>query len=128
MIRICLKVILEILWYDWQQVGVFKTEIQNNAAWNRPRYDVYIHCFESRWGSRRAKIIVVRPNMFALFNKFLVRRVRFEDIYQTEILPWLRGRQHSKIPSYQVVRKGTWDFKKILNGESPIVINDEEKD
>ena len=126
MIRYLIKIVLELLWWDFQHVGSFKTEVIP-TGWRKDKLDAWIHCYESRWGTRRIKIMVYRPSHPDIGNFFLTRKIRRAKLYQTELLPWLHGRRHDKIPSYQKVKSGKWDFLKKLKGETPVVLNDDEK-
>lgn len=126
MIRHLIRIVLELLWRDYQHVGVFKTDTKT-LDWRKDKIEVWIHCYESRWGTRRIKIMICRPGYIDILNCFMARRIRRAELYQTELLPWLHGRRHGKIPSYQKVKGGKWDFLKKLKGETSVVLNDDEK-
>lgn len=117
--------ILEHLWSEWQQVGTFQTEVEiNRNSWDKEKYTAFIHCFESRWGSRRATINIQWSGWF--HGKYHAK-IRRAPLYQTEIYPWLHGRHNTKIPGFVQVKSKKWDFKKALLGETPVVLNDDEK-
>lgn len=120
-----IRFILELLWWDWQHVGSFETKFE----YHHDTWEIYIHCYESRWGARKIKIrgAHFEWNRTNLPGFGVSKRVKARKLYQTEILPWLHGRLHNKIPSYQKVKSGKWDFLKKLKGETPIVLNDDEK-
>ncbi len=125
MIRIIIRLILELLWWDWQHVGLFEIEF----SFDYNNWKIYIHCYESRWGSRRIKIrgSYITTTKIYLLTSTARRGTKATKLYQTELLPWLHGRAHGKIPSYQKVKGGKWDFLKKLKGEPAVILNDEEK-
>lgn len=128
MFRIVMIWLLERLWSEWQQVGTFETIVKiPENSWTSNEHPVFIHCFESRWGTRRVEINVQWHAMKIFHYKYRAK-VRRARLFQTEIYPWLNGRQHTKIPGFQVVKSKKWDFKKALLGETPVVLNDDEKD
>jgi len=128
MIRYLIKIVLELLWWDLQHVGTFETEIQKEIGYSTKKFSVFIHCFESRWGTRCSRVRIQKVPGFVGYTKHhMKRKVRRAKLYQTEIYPWLHGRAHDKIPSYQKVKGGKWDFLKKLKGETPVVLNDDEK-
>lgn len=119
-----MRFILELLWWDWQLVGSFEAKIKTTSAasYRTPERSVYIHCYESRWGSRRAVIRI--EGATTLFHGGQVRNLK---MYQTEIFPWLQYRTNTNIPAYAIVASGKFDFLKRLKGETPVVLNDDEK-
>lgn len=129
MLRYFIRIILELLWADWQYVGSLEGEsvkMETHDSYSTESVPVKIHLFESRWGTRHARIIVQRHGMFSLFNFFHYSRIRKNNVWQTEVYPWLRGRRIKNIPTYRKVKGGRWDFKKLLKGETPFVLNDDE--
>jgi len=118
--------LLEHLWSEWQQVGTFQTEvdIQVNYYSKEPA-KAWIHCYESRWGSRREEIKI---QWAGWFHRKYHKKIRRAPLYQTEVYPWLHGRHNTKIPSFVLVKTKKWDFKKALLGETPVVLNDDESD
>lgn len=122
MIRYLIRYVLEILWWDWQLVGTFEDMIKLRRSYLNHEHKIYIHCYESRWGSRRVSIKIVDAS--TLFNG---GKVRSTAAYQTEVFPWLNRRANTKIPAYDLVASGKFDFLKRLKGETPIVLNDDEK-
>lgn len=119
------KFLISLFWLKWQHVGII-TLAENDAIYYKSdRYITYIHCFESCWGHRKAKIkghnnstsrSIDMPTPFrsaAFFNK-----VRSTEVYQLEIYPWLCGRNSKLIPSYKKVKSGKWDFIKNLKGQA----------
>lgn len=126
MIRYLIQIVLEFVWADWQHVGLFETKIREVSRYPDD-YLVIIHCYESRWGTRHAKVFVQRRSHLDILNSLYARRVRRSKFYQTEILPWLRGRLHDKVPAYQQVASNRWDFLKKLKGETPVHLNDDEE-
>ena len=128
MIRFLLHILAELLWWDWQLVGTFETTaIKVQRYESDKQYKAYIHCFESRWGTRYTRVKVYRPDYPDIGNYPLTRLVRRSELFQTEIYPWLHGRLHDKIPTFHKVESGRWDFLKKLKGETPVVLNDDEK-
>ena len=128
MIRFLLHILAELLWWDWQLVGTFETEAIVKYKYEADKkYKAYIHCFESRWGTRHTRIKIYRPTYLDIGNYPLARRVRRQELFQTEIYPWLHGRWNETIPTFHKVEGGTWDFLKKLKGETPVVLNDDEK-
>ena len=132
MIRYFIRIVLELLWVDWQYVGSFEGEKINMVedmfdTYSSEEYHrIQIHLFESRWGTRHARIVVCRGGPIAIFNWQHYSRIRKSEIWQTKVYPWLRGRRIKNIPTYQKVKGGKWDFKKLLRGETPLVLNDDE--
>lgn len=117
--------LLELFWHDWQYVGVFEEKLKADYH----DWIVFLHCYESRWGRRKIKIIV-RYNRVSevVMGGWNIRKfIRMGSFYQTELLPWLEGRDHNKIPSYKKIESGKWDFLKKLKGETPVMLNDDEK-
>lgn len=130
MLRYLIRIIPELLWKDWQYVGSFdaeKIKMSHPDNYSDQYVGVKIHCFESRWGTRHARIVVQRHGIESLFNWLHYSRIRKSTLWQTEIYPWLHGRHVSKIPSYRKVKGGKWDFKRILKGIGFGPLNKEEK-
>lgn len=129
MIRYLFHIILELIWWDYQLVGTFETEvIWLEGKFGEKAHLAYIHCFESRWGTRYTKVKIQRkPKFWKTDIISLKRKVRRAKLYQTEIYPWLQGRWSDKIPSFKKVEGGKWDFLKKLKGETSVVLNDDEK-
>jgi len=128
MIRFLSRIVAELIWSDWQLVGTFETKaIVEEKYRTNQEYDAYIHCFESRWGTRYTRVKIYRPNYPDFGNYVLARRVRRSQLFQTKVYPWLNGRLDDDIPSFQKVEGGKWDFLKKLKGESAVVLNDDEK-
>ncbi len=127
MIRYIIKFILELLWAEWQLVGILEGE----ARRAHEDHTVYVSCYESRWGSRFATICATRilrsGSVDSKSNRKEAREsFKFSKMYMTEIRPWLNGRPHPKIPKFAIVKSGKWDFTKRLKGQTPIVVNDDE--
>lgn len=129
MIRYFIIIIAELIWWDWQLVGTFETDVKYKAdAYHTDTFDVFIHCFESRWGTRYTRLVIQRfPSFLGITTYFLKKKIKRAKLYQTEIYPWLKERRHDKIPSYEKVRGGKWDFMKKLKGLTAVVLNDDEK-
>lgn len=129
MISYLIRIVLELLWWKYQLVGTFETEVVVVHEYNSDKkFSVFIHCFESRWGTRYTRVKIQKaPTFFGSVKYQLKKKVKRGKLYQTEIYPWLHGRAHDKIPSYQKVKGGKWDFLKKLKGETSIVLNDDEK-
>ena len=133
MLRYLIRIALELIWIDWQYVGSFDTkslylykELFDTYSSNK-EFSVKIHCFESRWGTRHARITIRRTGPVSMFNWMHYGDVRKGEVWQSEIYPWLRGRHVSKIPSYRKVKGGKWDFKRILKGIGFGPLNKQEK-
>jgi hypothetical protein len=128
-IRYLFHIILELIWWDYQLVGTFETKIKHRkSSYSTEEFSVFIHCFESRWGTRYSRVRVQKkPTFFGYTKHHLKRKIRRAELYQTEIYPWLNGRWNDKIPSFKKVEGGTWDFLKRLKGETSVVLNDDEK-
>lgn len=129
MLRYIIQIILEIIWIDWQYVGSFdgeKVKMDTHDGYSPDYIPVKIHLLESRWGTRHARIVVRRHGTFAMLNWIHYSRIRKSEIWQNQVYPWLRGRRIKNIPTYQKVKGGKWDFKKLRKGETPIVLNDDE--
>lgn len=117
--------LLELFWHDWQYVGVFEEKL----GFNYIDWIVFLHCYESRWGRRKIKIVVryYTNTMTIMGGRKELKKIKTGKLYQTELLPWLKGRKHNKIPSYEKIETGRWEFLKKLKGETPVVLNDDEK-
>ena len=129
MIRFLYRILAELLWWEWQLVGTFTTKVQyRKNSYTSNDFTVFIHCFESRWGTRYTRVRIQRaPTFFGYTKHHLKRKVRRAELYQTEIYPWINGRWSDKVPSFHKVEGGTWDFLKRLKGETSVVLNDDEK-
>lgn len=129
MIRYLIHIVLELIWWEYQLVGTFETQVTFlEGKFGETTHDVYIHCFESRWGTRYTRVKIRRKSEFWTANIVsLKRKVRRANLYQTVIYPWLHGRWSDKIPSFKKVKGGKWDFLKKLKGETSVVLNDDEK-
>lgn len=129
MLRYILRIIPELIWIDWQYVGAFdmeKIKMSHPDNYSDQYVEVIVHCFESRWGTRHARIVVKRYGVESLFNFTHYSNIRKSTIWQKEIYPWLRGRNVSKIPSYKKIKGGKWDFKRILKGMGFGPLNEDE--
>ncbi len=129
MLRYLIRIVLEIVYADWQYVGSFdgeKVKMETHDSYANDYIPVKIHLFESKWGTRHAKIKIRRHGFYVLFNWLHWSRVRKSEIWQNQVYPWLRGRRIKDIPTYAKVKGGKWDFKKLLKGETPFVLNDDE--
>ena len=111
-------------WTEWQYVGLFVRK----AEYEGSDYRVYLHCYESRWGKRKIKIGAYRHKYASNISggPIIKNRIRTGDFYQTQMVPWLEGRNHDEIPGFEIVKSGKWDFTKKLKGETPVVLNDDE--
>lgn len=111
---------------EWQHVGLFEHEMR----YNHEGWQTYIHCFESNYGNRKIKIVGAKA---AVSKAKEYDTDDFESIfhvsvlYQKELYPWLEGRANDKIPGFDFVKSKKFDFTKKLKGETPIVLNDDEK-
>ncbi len=117
MIRYIIRITLELLWMDWQYVGSFdveKVSYEPINGFSKQDFDVIVHCYESRWGTRHSKIQILSTSPLNIFRTWRVSRF---GAYQTEVYPWLRGRVNSKIPTYRKIKGGKWDFKRLLRGD-----------
>ena len=111
---------------DWQHVGIF----EHTMRYKHDPWQLYIHCFESQRGDRRIEIVGAKEAMNEAtlyveddFNgKFEISK-----LYQTQLYPWLCGRADAGIPGYELVKSQKFDFTKKLKGETPLVLNDDEK-
>lgn len=113
-----------LFWSEWQYVGLFELKVDfYYDAWR-----VYLHCYESRWGRRKVKLVAAKNKTSETITATwgLRRRVKNDKFYQTEMIPWLKGRKHDKIPAFEKVKSGKWDFTKKLKGQTPVVLNDDE--
>lgn len=117
--------LLEFFWHDWQYVGVFEEKIKFDYS----EWIVYLHCYESKWGRRKIKIVGVYhvTSKTHIAGPKVRKKIKTSRLYQTELLPWLKGRDHDKIPSYKKIETGKWNFLKKLKGETPNILNDDEK-
>jgi len=130
MIRYIIQAVLEVLHFDMVLVGILETEVRYSYSDRK----VYFYLYETRWGTRHVKIHVTSRIDSAgnckdsdPFDKMGVRRnARQTELYRINIKSWLRGRPLTKIPTYRQVKGGKWDFKKLLKGETPFVLNDDE--
>lgn len=127
MIRYIIRIILELLWIEWQLVGI----LEGDATYAYDKYVIYVSCYESRWGTRFITIKSVKFKNSGAAHDFHDRRnarkaFKFSKMYMTEIRPWLNGRPHAKIPKFAIVKSGKWDFTKRLKGQTPVVVNDDE--
>lgn len=114
----------KIFFTDWQHVGLFEVKM-------RYEYDdwrLYIHCFESRHGNRKIKIIGCQSTKSGAesYGRGLAEKFKTTKLYQTELYPWLKGRVHGRIPGYELVKSQKFDFTKKLKGQTPIILNDDE--
>ncbi|MHA1289140.1 MAG: hypothetical protein ACTSPB_17265 [Candidatus Thorarchaeota archaeon] len=127
MIRYIIRIVLELLWSEWVYVGSFNI---GEVKWKVGSYSTYsagtiANCYESRWGTRHATITIVGDDGWP--HWILKHKVRSMSEYQCEVKPWLRGRPHKQIPSFHQIVGRKWDFKKLLKGETPYILNDDEK-
>lgn len=113
-----------LFWSEWQYVGLF----EQKADYSYHTYNVYLHCYESRWGKRKIKIMAIqhKTSETIMGSITIKHRVKTSKFYQTEMVPWLKGRKHDKIPAFEMVKSGKWDFTKKLKGQTPVVLNDDE--
>jgi len=111
---------------DWQHVGLF----EHVMRYDREEWMTYIHCFESFRGDRRIEIVGAY-NLLSEAKKYKIDdfdgKFKITKLYQTELYPWLCGRADAGIPGYELVKSQKFDFTKKLRGETPIVLNDDEK-
>ena len=106
---------MDVLWWDWTHVGIFKT------TGNYSGDEVLIHCFESRWGSRRAKMVALDKTPGSKWRETVKRK----KIWQTRIYPWLVGARDPDIPSYKAMKDPKEEFLDKLKGvKFPRIIND----
>jgi len=129
MIRYIIRIILEIIWVDWQYVGAFDAgtfQMSHPDHYSDQHVGVTVHCFESRWGTRHARIVVRRHGIESLANCLHYSAVRKSTVWQKEIYPWLRGRHANKIPTYKKLKGGKWDFRRMLRGAEISPLNKEE--
>ena len=93
-------------------------------------WTVYIHCFESKYGDRRIQIVGARE-LASEAEKYKASdfdgKFEISKLYQTQLYPWLCGRKDAAIPGYELVKSQKFDFTKKLKGETPIILNDDEK-
>ena len=129
MIRHALRLLAELIWLDWQLVGTFQTEVKHGTSrYNTHTYNAFIHCFETRWGTRFTRVRIQKARTFFGYDKReLKKKVRRAELYQTKIYPWKNGRWVEDIPTFHKVEGGKWDFLKKLKGETPVVLNDDEE-
>ena len=113
-----------MIWTDWQHVGLFTT----NFEFEHDNWNLTIHCYESRWGTRKVEIYgsYLQWSRTNLATTNIRTRLKTTKLWQQEIYPWLKGRVHSKIPGYEFVKSQKFDFTKKLKGQAPIVLNDDE--
>ena len=107
--------ILNLLWWDWAHVGIFIYKVSY-------RDPIYIHCYESRWGSRKIKMVNQRMPSDNSWKKDVCR----QELYQTRIFPWLEGVPDPDVPTYKDVFCKKEEFINKLKGkEHPRIINDD---
>ena len=111
---------------DWVHVGIF----EHMMKYSHDTWQVYIHCFESQYGDRKIKIVGAKESTSeakVYSEKDFDGKFRISKLYQTELYPWLCGRADAGIPGYELVKSQKFDFTKKLRGETPIILNDDEK-
>lgn len=113
-----------IFFTDWQHVGLFEI---NSFRYSYEDWKVYVHCFESKHGGRKIKIVGCRPDVRGAekYGRGFKEKFHTTKLYQTELYPWLKGRAHGKIPGYELVKSQKFDFTKKLKGQAPIILNDD---
>lgn len=116
----------KIFFTDWQHVGIFEVE---SFRYDFENWKLYIHCFESQHGDRKIEIVGAQDQQKGAksYTSGLGDKFRITKLYQTELYPWLCGRVHGRIPGYEIVKSQKFDFTKKLKGETPIILNDDEK-
>ena len=111
---------------EWQHVGLFEVVTRyKHSGWT-----TYIHCYESQHGDREIEIIgaMAMTSEAQVYDKSdFESLIKISELYQKELYPWLKGRAHDKIPHYELVKSQKFDFTKKLKGETPIVLNDDDK-
>ena len=130
MLRYLLQIILEILHFDMVLVGILEGEVRHSYT----NMKVYFYLYETRWGTRHVRIFPMSERSSAggfdnndVFDRMAKRkRAKYTEIYRTDIKSWLSGRPLSSIPTYQKVKGGKWDFKRLLKGKAPFVLNEDE--
>ena len=127
------KALLSLLWFKWQHVGVIDYGTET-IYYKADRYKIYVHCFESNWGYRKIKVAAFygdgsreckQPKKH--INPLFFRKFRSTKMYQTEIYPWLCGRNSKEIPSYKKIKSGKWDFVRNLKDKANIILNKSEE-
>ncbi len=111
---------------EWQHVGLF----EHTMRFEHEGWQTYIHCFESNHGDRKIEIVGAKEAVTeakAYSEKDFDGKFRISKLYQTELYPWLCGRADAAIPGYELVKSQKFDFTKKLRGETPIILNDDEK-
>jgi hypothetical protein len=110
---------------DWQHVGIF----EKTFRYDYDDWMLYVHCFESQRGDRRIEIVGCREERKGAekYNSGLEDKFKITKLYQTQLYPWLCGRADAGIPGYELVKSQKFDFTKKLKGETPLVLNDDEK-
>lgn len=101
-----------MIWWDWHHVAIFKLDVSSDR--------VLVHCFESRWGSRRAKLV----SLTSQYSRSWRDRTKETFAYQTRVYPWLKGVRDEEIPSFKEVNSKKKEFIDKLKGRAfPRVIN-----
>jgi hypothetical protein len=111
---------------EWQHVGLF----EHTMRFSHEPWQLYIHCFESKYGDRRIEIIGAKElasEAKVYDEKDFDGKFEISKLYQTELYPWICGRANAGIPGYELVKTEKFDFTKKLRGETPIILNDDEK-
>ncbi len=116
----------KLFYVDWVHVGVF----EHKMRFSHEPWQLYIHCFESKHGDRKIQIVGAMEAVSEAKDykgSDFDGKFRISKLYQTELYPWLCGRADAGIPGYELVKSQKFDFTKKLRGETPIILNDDEK-
>ena len=110
---------------EWQHVGLF----ERTMRYQFKDWTLYIHCYESQHGDRKVEVIgaldgdhsAVDYNKEEFDSKFEI-----SPLYQKELYPWLKGREHTDIPSFVCVKTKKFDFTRKLKDKDTIVLEIDE--